>query len=205
MKRFWFVLLFAVTARAAEDPLTIRFTNKVETFQTVRGEQFQNVALESASPNGLIWAATNNPLKTGRVPIAELSQGTRERLGVPEYFLGVKAERENAALRARIAIAEAQEKAKRPAEDDLKTKANRLIESAQKTGVIVKMEDSGVGIDIWAGDAFFEIPFDMKKTIAQAVLVVSPYAEKKYPVIRFKDNRSGKEVASLTPFGFSVK
>lgn len=132
---FWFALLVAVAVRAAEFPTPkLQFTNRVETFETIRGERFEGVFIESLAPGGLFWAATNNPLKSGRVQLADLSQATRERLGVPEHFVRIEElrvkELDRRKVRAAFAPYEAElarEQTKRDAEAAERRKSHSLM------------------------------------------------------------------------------
>lgn len=184
------------------------FTNRVETFTNTSGKAFVGVRVESIGTEGLTWWGTNG-FSGGRVPLAELSPETRERLAIPAALVNFKAtsdaEKREAKLRAYLDQADRNrdELAKR-SESEFKTKLDALIARLEQAGVFAGWTRNGSVVRLKVGIPFSALDFEDKKAAVQAVFAQAGGSAGGVELIRLMDRFSNKQIGIFSRFGLEM-
>lgn len=209
------VAMLALSAREGsagatnEVALKMTFTNRVESFTNKAGVAFAGVRVESIAPDGVTWWATNG-FKGGRVAIADLSLETRARLGVPEAFVGLKAEADGRKREAMINRALDQAERERAAleksrDDQEKEERERMIGQLERAGVFSGWTVNGRVMRLKVGAPFFRLDFDQKKTAVGLYMLKADDDGAAVNLVRLMDKFSNKEVGTFSAFGLELK
>lgn len=219
LMRFVIACLVCVALHGAEPPhlfdgtnylpARVSFTNRVVTFTNSSGRLFENVRLESVGLDGLKWSAEAG-VGGGRVPLADLTPGTRETLGIPAAYAAVAEREEKARTAAKVnAIFEKmdREQAARAAahKKDVLEKFDKAVGEYQKHGVFGTLVWSRGVVKVDVGPPFFLLDHGDKKLAVLAVIARAALEDPSVKAAKLLDRYSGQEIGRLDSAGFFLK